>query len=270
MDAILYAAGRGVRLGPLAAECPKILIEVGGRTLLERHAELLAWAGVERLHVVTGHLRETVAREMESVTRRTGFEILEIFNSAYTEGSVISMAASLPLIRRSGDSILLLDGDVLYDHRLMARLVNAPSGSTLLIDRGYSTADDDPVLVPIVAGKPVEFRKKWVGQADVVGESIGFFKMDRAGMEGVIRETEARLEGERRRESYDEVIRALVLAGGFGFDDVTGLPWTEIDFPEDIAFANESVLPRLESVPDHPARRIAPHDLAASGGRFTA
>ncbi len=249
MDAILYAAGRGVRLGPLAAECPKILIDVGGKNLLERHAELLAWAGVERLHVVTGHLREAVASEIASVSRKTGLEILEIFNSAFAEGSVVSMAASLPLIRQAGESILLLDGDVLYDHRLMTRLMGASQGSALLIDRGYSTADDDPVLVPIVGGKPVEFRKKWSGEADLVGESIGFFKMDRAGMDGVIRETEARLEGERRRESYDEVLRSIVLAGGFGYEDVTGVPWTEIDFPEDIAFANESVLPLLEDAP---------------------
>jgi choline kinase len=37
-----------------------------------------------------------------------------------------------------------------------------------------------------------------------------------------------------------------VLAGRFGFEDVTSLPWTEIDFPEDISRARDEVLPQIE------------------------
>lgn len=246
MEAILYAAGRGFRLGPMSAECPKILLEVGGKTLLERHAGLLAWAGVTRLHVVTGHLREAVGSRLESISRRTGIEIVEVYNEAYSEGSVLSMAASIPRLRAAKDPMLLMDGDVLYDHRLLAKLLDSRHGSALLVDRVYSTADDDPVLVPIRNGKPFEFRKKWAGSADWVGESIGFFRLDRAGLDAAIRETEARSVGERRKESYDEVLRALVIAGTFGFEDVTGCPWTEVDFPDDLVFARESILPRLE------------------------
>ena len=31
----------------------------------------------------------------------------------------------------------------------------------------------------------------------------------------------------------------------FGFEDVTGIPWIEIDFPEDVERARRSILPRL-------------------------
>ena len=34
--------------------------------------------------------------------------------------------------------------------------------------------------------------------------------------------------------------------GTFGYEDITGLPWTEIDFPEDVEKARELILPRLE------------------------
>ena len=233
-------------MGPLSAECPKILLEVGGLTLLERHARLLAWAGVTRLHVVTGHLREVVASRMEPISRRTGLEIVEVFNEDFTEGSVISMAASIPVLRSAKAPVLVMDGDVLYDHRLLAKLLDSRHGSALLVDRIYSTADDDPVLVPMRNGRPFEFRKKWAGSADWVGESIGFFRLDRAGLDALILETEARGVGERRKESYDEVLRALVVAGRFGYEDVTGCPWTEVDFPEDLVYAREAILPRLE------------------------
>ena len=47
---------------------------------------------------------------------------------------------------------------------------------------------------------------------------------------------------------YEEPIRDMILAhpGRFGFEDISGLPWTEIDFPEDVAKAN-LLLPELTS-----------------------
>ena len=115
----------------------------------------------------------------------------------------------------------------------------------MLLDRGYSTADDDPVLVPVVGGKAVEFRKAWTGAADVVGESIGFFKVHPADITMLVESTQRRIEAGQRGDSYDEVLRDLVLAGRFGYEDVTGEPWTELDFPEDVVYAVERVLPRL-------------------------
>ena len=53
------------------------------------------------------------------------------------------------------------------------------------------------------------------------------------------------MHGEARAQSYDEIIRALVIAGCFGAEDVTGEPWTEIDFPEDLEFAEHEVLPAI-------------------------
>ena len=32
----------------------------------------------------------------------------------------------------------------------------------------------------------------------------------------------------------------------FGFEDVTGLPWIEIDFPEDVVRARDEVLPAIQ------------------------
>src|SRR5688572_27420154 len=62
MDALIFAAGLGTRLGPLTAETPKALVEVGGRTLLEHAARRLAAAGVTRLVVNVCHHGEQIAR----------------------------------------------------------------------------------------------------------------------------------------------------------------------------------------------------------------
>src|SRR5690606_33749037 len=46
MKAMLLAAGRGARMGPLTAELPAPLLTVGERTLIERHVARLAAGGI--------------------------------------------------------------------------------------------------------------------------------------------------------------------------------------------------------------------------------
>jgi choline kinase len=245
MNAILYVAGRATRLGKRAQNTPKVLLEFGGQTLLERHAMFLARLGIPKLFVVTGHLREELQAVFPELQSRYGIEIVEMYNPNFTEGSALSMHTSLPALEEADHGILLLDGDVLYDLRMLGRVVRSSHPTTLLVDRGYSTADDDPVLVPIRDGKPFEFAKRWRGEADWVGESIGFFKVGAEDLPLLIRETKARAFGPGRGEPYEEILRALVRAGCFGAEDVTGIPWAEIDFPQDIAYANQVVLPAL-------------------------
>ncbi|MCI0437171.1 MAG: NTP transferase domain-containing protein [Gemmatimonadetes bacterium] len=62
MDALILAAGRGTRLGALGAETPKALIEIGGRTMLERVAAALVAAGADRLIVNISHHAGRIAR----------------------------------------------------------------------------------------------------------------------------------------------------------------------------------------------------------------
>lgn len=245
MNVIIYAAGRATRLGREHSSHPKILLEFGGRTLLEWHARRLAEVGAQTAFVVTGHERQQVQEVLPPLTKRYGVQFQEIYNPDYCEGSVLSMMVSVPEIQKTRDFVLLMDGDVLYEARLLPALVAADAPTALLLDRNYSTADDDPVLVPVRAGKPMEFMKGWRGQAEFVGESVGFFKVAAADVPLLVEETSARLSGAGRLDSLDEVLRALVKRGRFGFVDVSGLAWTEIDFPHDVEYARQEILPRL-------------------------
>lgn len=241
----MYAAGRATRLGAGFAARPKVLLEFGGRSLLDRHAERLARAGVRRLHVVTGHHRDQLLEALPAIAGRHGLEVREWFNADFMEGSVVSMAVSLPVLEGAKDPVLLMDADVLYSQSLMDRLMRSAHRSAMLVDFGYVAPDDDPVLVPMTGGRPREMMKQWTGQAERVGESVGFFKVAPEDLPVLVAATRARLEGLARRESLDEVLRAGVLAGIFGVEDVTGLPWTEIDFPHDVERARDEVLPGI-------------------------
>ncbi|MCW5554518.1 MAG: phosphocholine cytidylyltransferase family protein [Verrucomicrobiae bacterium] len=247
MNAIIYAAGRATRLGPAYQDRTKILLEFGGKSLLQWHVENLMNLGVRRVGIVTGYRAEQVRMVIPALRCRYGADLFEIYNPDFCSGSAVSMLASLPEIERAAGTILLMDGDVLYHQDVLRQLIESKYPTALLLDCNYSKADDDPVLVPIREGRPFEFRKQWEGEADLVGESIGFYKVGAQDIPFLIAEIRKRSRGLARRDSYDEIIRALVRTGRFQFENATGLPWIEIDFPYDVVAAEELVLPRLIS-----------------------
>jgi choline kinase len=240
MKAIIYAAGRGTRL---QSDRPKVLLEFGGRTLLEWHALRLSEAGVSEVVLVTGHLRNQIAEMLPGICARYDLAVRQIVNPRFPEGSVLSLKASLPEIENSSEPLLLMDADVFYPTGMLDRLIKSAHGTALLLDREFSAEDDDPMLVPIRNGRPIDFRKQWSGAADFVGESIGFFKIAPTDFPLLIKETEMRSYGSACADSYDDVLRALVLAGRFEYEDVTGLPWIEIDFPTDVVHARDQLVP---------------------------
>ena len=60
----------------------------------------------------------------------------------------------------------------------------------------------------------------------------------------------ARFEAEGFTDApHEEVLRNLLLRApdAFAFEDVTGLPWIEIDFPEDVVRARNEILPLIRA-----------------------
>ncbi len=66
--AMLLSAGLGKRMRPLTDDCPKPLIEVGGRTLLDRVLDKLAAQGVERAIVNVHYLPDQIIDHLKART----------------------------------------------------------------------------------------------------------------------------------------------------------------------------------------------------------
>ena len=58
MKAIIIAAGQGLRLGDLTKNLPKSLLDINGKSILERQTELLQANGITEIIVVTGPNQE--------------------------------------------------------------------------------------------------------------------------------------------------------------------------------------------------------------------
>ena len=240
--ALILAAGRGRRMG--IEVLPKALLRFGGNSLLARHLAILDACGVRQVAITIGYrapdLRDEVARH-----ERSGSVAL-IQNPSFCDGSIVSLWHGRDVLR-SGVPILLMDADVLYDRRLIMRLLDSPHENVFLLDREIEPGEE-PVKICIDNGRIVDFHKRPQRGHQWHGESVGFFRF----FPGVAAELADRVEGYvmagRTDLEYEEPIRDMVLAheaGDFGFEDISGLPWIEIDFPEDVQRAEAAVLPNL-------------------------
>ena len=54
MKAVILAAGPGTRLRPLTDEIPKCMLEIEGKTMLERQVEALAELGISKFVFCVG------------------------------------------------------------------------------------------------------------------------------------------------------------------------------------------------------------------------
>jgi choline kinase len=245
--ALILAAGVGRRLGE-SHDGPKVLLEFGGRTLLERHLDNLIANGVRRVVMTLGFEAETIEAAVAALDRR--IETTFVRNPDFRRGSLVSLQVQRDLLRAGGD-VVLMDGDVLCDARMIARLGQGAAENTLLVDRQIEPGDE-PVKLCFrkdAEGRDVivDFRKKPEHDHDWHGESVGFFRFSGATAAELSARCDDYVNAGRLDVEYEEAIRDLMLAAPqrFGAVDVSDLPWTEIDFEEDVVRARTEILPEL-------------------------
>ncbi len=245
MKVVMLAAGIGARLGFTATKPPpKVLLRFGGKSLLQFHIEILRRHGMDELVLGVGYHHQEIERQIAALGARD--YVRTVFNEDYEEGNIVTLWALRDELC-CGEPVLLMDADVLYDEELVERLVNSRHQNCLLLDRAFDPGDE-PVKACVRDGEIVEFRKWLSAEFDFCGESVGFFKLSAEVARKIIIQTELYLRQGRRHEPYEEPIRDVLLTlprGAFAFEDITGVPWIEIDFAADIERANAEILPRI-------------------------
>lgn len=126
MKAIILAAGRGKRMGELTRTLPKLFLEVGDRTIYQHQITRLAEVCDEAI-VVLGHGFEGATaddarvREHLSTTADIGVEPVVLSDWENHENA---MSCLVGLECLDDEDALILCGDVLFDRRVLGRVVH--------------------------------------------------------------------------------------------------------------------------------------------------
>jgi molybdenum cofactor cytidylyltransferase len=135
--AVVLAAGLSTRMGQ-----PKLLLDWGGKTVVQTVLETLYDAGIERIYTVVGANREAVQESIFSLS----FPVETIFNPNYSNGEMTdSIIVGIQSVPRDAEAVLIVLGD---QPQMMAEVIRGvlsayqKTGSKIIVPsyqfrRGY-------------------------------------------------------------------------------------------------------------------------------------
>ena len=116
MKALILAAGKGERLLPTTENCPKVLVPIIGKPIIEYIINDLAKLEIKQLVVVVGHKSEQV-KEYLSDGAKFGVNISYVHQKILTGEAEAILAAEGPL--QGTEPFLVVDGDFVADAGLI-------------------------------------------------------------------------------------------------------------------------------------------------------
>jgi choline kinase len=247
MNAILLAAGVGARLAPFTDKYPKCLLEIDGKTLLERHLDILCEL-VDGVTLVVGYRHAQLRDAVGAWKTRTGHGLPVDFvqNDDYERGSILSLYAAHEVL--VGDDTVVMDADVLYGPDLMQRLLDSSHTNCFLLDDSSEESGEEMMVcvkneraMHIARSHDPSTQSGW----DLTGEGVGFFKLERGDSARLVAIMDEMIAAGICDVEYEEALARFMATEVCGYETVGDLTWTEIDFPEDIQKAREEILPKL-------------------------
>lgn len=179
MQAIILLAGYGSRLNRHDV-AHKSLLPFGEETLLSRHLHTLEKLGIDKTVLVVGHNRHAIKQYVQRLNVGMPVEFVE--NTHFrTTGNTLSLVMGLR--DRGQDTLLVMDGDVLYPRAVLEAYVTEsepPSFAVVPVDIDDTEAtkvllDADGYIHSFVTKRDLTPEEK--AQYKVAGEAIGFFLM---------------------------------------------------------------------------------------------
>jgi choline kinase len=236
MKAVILAAGIASRLRPLTDNTPKCLLQVAGKSLLERTIDAVLKNGIRDIVIVTGYLREMIEDFVTQAYPEPN--VTFIHNKDYASTNNIY---SLWLLKEvvKNDSILLLDSDILFDSRVITRLLESDYAACLALNS--HKLGEEEIKVIVASDKKVVEISKTCAIEDALGESVGIEKMPPAFVEALFNEMDAMiLQQGLSNVFYELAFERIVRKGAELYAvDTTSLFSMELDTVEDFERAKE-------------------------------
>jgi L-glutamine-phosphate cytidylyltransferase len=236
---IILAAGQGKRLLPLTSDIPKALLDIGGKTLIERQIEAFAANGLSDFVVVTGYGTDKMEAALAAIARKYSVTIVPLFNPFF---AVADNLASCWLARSFMDrDFIQVNGDNVFRSDLVARLLE-PSVQQIAVAINRKDGFDADDMKVMLDGERLTEIGKTLPVDTVDAEAIGFYVFRGDGPSQYAGELELALrDPQGLKRWFPSAVGALAKKVPIGVVEITGLRWSEVDFPIDLQQARQLV-----------------------------
>jgi L-glutamine-phosphate cytidylyltransferase len=229
MKVAILAAGLGNRLRPAITDCPKAMIRIKDKPLIQYQVDSVLKANFtyDDIYIIGGYKIEI----MQDYFRNTHIHF--IYNPHYHSMNNIY---SFLLSQQIGDDLLLINSDGLYHRRMISLLLSDDFPSCILVDQ-QKRLTEESMRVKLEGNRLLYVNKSlFLSHAD--GEYIGISKIGWNDLEILYQRALQMVEAGKKDAWYEDVFEACAAEIEMRAISTLGQPWIEIDDIHDLKEAN--------------------------------
>lgn len=233
--AVIIAAGMGTRFGKYTEKKPKGFVEFGGIPMIERSVRTLIEAGISRIIIGTGYLKECYEQLSQKYP-----QIECVFSPRYAEtNSMYTLYNCRESIK--DDDFILLESDLVFEQKAISSLLECDAPDVMLTtpvtkfqDQYYVESDDNDILINCSVKKE---------DINAKGELVGIHKLSNRFYK-LMCDDYAKIVDEKLKLGYEyELLYMSQRISSVFVLNIPGLRWYEIDDIDDLRFAERTLLP---------------------------
>ena len=178
MKAIILAAGLGSRLGHLTADRPKSMLEIAGRSLIDRQLDTFRALGIGDITIVTGHRADRL--QLPGVKTR--------HNEEYRSNNIL--LSLMYAADELDDDVIVTYSDIVYEPGIVERLLEADGDVVAVCDADWKKSYVGRTEHPVEQAEKVVIDDglirrigKHLEEEEADAEFIGLLRLSRAGAE---------------------------------------------------------------------------------------
>ncbi len=133
MKVIILAAGQGTRLRPLTDDRPKCVVEVNGKSMIERQLDVMRGCGIkdEDITIVAGYRSDVL------INKFLNTDIRVIKNEQFETTNMVCSLMCAGNQMKAEEDIIVSYGDIIYDETVFHSILSAQDTMSVIVDDGW-------------------------------------------------------------------------------------------------------------------------------------
>ncbi len=244
MQAIILAAGMGKRLKDLTSEATKCMVKVNGVAMIDRMMGHLDKLELSRIVVVVGYEGKKLMDYIDNLHIKT--PVVYVDNDVYYKtNNIYSLYLAKDYLLQ--EDTLLLESDLVFEEKVIRKLVEHPYPSLVLVDKFESwmdgtvvTLDQDDNIKAFINKREFDFHK-----TDEYYKTVNLYKFSKEFSElYYVPFLEIYCKALGTNEYYEQVLKVITFLDDPHIKAVRleGEKWYEIDDVQDLDIAESIFL----------------------------
>ena len=241
MKGIILAGGSSLRLGDITADLPKGLLEINGKSIIQRQIETYKKNGINEIIIITGPNSKKFNFQNVTYVQDENYEKHEVLGSLMTAKEFMT------------GGFIMTYSDIIYDESVLASILNSNNPITIAVDleceEKYDNRTEHPKSeadnVLIENKKILNIKKNIIKEKNTqkIGEFIGMMKISENGFRkfaNIFSELNELHTGKFQnaptfKKAYlTDILQELIDRGIEISAEIIKGKWIEIDTPQDL------------------------------------